>query len=115
MPDSESAAPAPKSTHLGALWEKTTGHPAGLSTLFFTEMWERASYYGMRALLVLFMTKAVVDGGMGMDDKTAGIIYGAAGIDSATDGARGFDHGTFVPMKLAYPEADVPVQLTLDP
>ena len=76
MPDSESAAPAPKSTHLGALWEKTTGHPAGLSTLFFTEMWERASYYGMRALLVLFMTKAVVDGGMGMDDKTAGIIYG---------------------------------------
>ncbi|MFT4590071.1 MAG: POT family proton-dependent oligopeptide transporter [Candidatus Binatia bacterium] len=76
MPDSESASPTARPTYLGGLWEKTTGHPAGLSTLFFTEMWERASYYGMRALLVLFMTKAVVDGGMGMDDKTAGIIYG---------------------------------------
>ena len=32
------------------------GHPRGLSTLFFTEMWERFSYYGMRALLILFMT-----------------------------------------------------------
>ena len=35
------------------------GHPRGLSTLFFTEMWERFSYYGMRALLILFMTDAV--------------------------------------------------------
>ena len=34
------------------------GHPRGLSTLFFTEMWERFSYYGMRAILVLFMTAA---------------------------------------------------------
>ncbi|WP_157359748.1 peptide MFS transporter [Algoriphagus mannitolivorans] len=45
-------------------------------TLFFTEMWERFSYYGMRALLILFMTKAVVDGGLGFDDKTAGAVYG---------------------------------------
>ncbi|WP_420915592.1 peptide MFS transporter [Algoriphagus confluentis] len=45
-------------------------------TLFFTEMWERFSYYGMRALLILFMTKAIVDGGLGFDDKTAGAIYG---------------------------------------
>ncbi|NNM34083.1 MAG: MFS transporter, partial [Gemmatimonadetes bacterium] len=36
------------------------GHPRGLATLFFTEMWERFSYYGMRALLVLFMTEATV-------------------------------------------------------
>jgi proton-dependent oligopeptide transporter, POT family len=54
----------------------TTGHPRGLYTLFFTEMWERFSYYGMRALLVLFMTDAVVHGGMGMTDKVATAIYG---------------------------------------
>ena len=54
------------------------GHPRGLSTLFFTEMWERASYYGMRALLILFMTAAVTGAnpGMGLDVTTAGAIYG---------------------------------------
>ncbi len=52
------------------------GHPRGLSTLFFTEMWERFSYYGMRALLVLFMTNAIATGGMGLDDVTATAIYG---------------------------------------
>lgn len=52
------------------------GHPRGLMTLFFTEMWERFSYYGMRALLILFMTTAVIDGGLGFDDKTSGAIYG---------------------------------------
>jgi len=40
------------------------GHPRGLATLFFTEMWERFSYYGMRALLILFMTAAVDRGGL---------------------------------------------------
>jgi len=50
-------------------------HPRGLYTLFLTEMWERFSYYGMRALLVLFMVDAV-RGGMGIDDKTATAIYG---------------------------------------
>lgn len=53
------------------------GHPAGLSTLFFTEMWERFSYYGMRALLILFMTAAVSEGGLGFDVSKAGAIYGA--------------------------------------
>ncbi len=52
------------------------GHPRGLSTLFFTEMWERFSYYGMRAILVLFMTNAVATGGMGLDDVTATAVYG---------------------------------------
>src|SRR5690625_6266760 len=52
------------------------GHPAGLGTLFFTEMWERFSYYGMRALLVLFMVAAIAEGGLGFDDKTAAAIYG---------------------------------------
>jgi len=50
-------------------------HPRGLSTLFFTEMWERFSYYGMRALLVLFMVDAV-RGGLGLNDKMATAIYG---------------------------------------
>jgi len=52
------------------------GHPRGLATLFFTEMWERLSYYGMRALLVLFMTDQVMNGGMALDDATATAIYG---------------------------------------
>lgn len=51
-------------------------HPRGLYTLFFTEMWERASYYGMRALLVLYFAAPVASGGMGLDDKTAAAIYG---------------------------------------
>lgn len=50
-------------------------HPVGLYTLFFTEMWERLSYYGMRALLVLFMVDSA-RGGMGLSDKTAASIYG---------------------------------------
>jgi POT family proton-dependent oligopeptide transporter len=52
------------------------GHPRGLSTLFFTEMWERFSYYGMRALLILFMTAAPASGGLGFDTGTAGAVYG---------------------------------------
>src|SRR5262245_9222752 len=52
------------------------GHPRGLTTLFFTEMWERFSYYGMRALLILYMTTAVTGGGLGFDTKTAASIYG---------------------------------------
>jgi len=52
------------------------GHPRGLSTLFFTEYWERFSYYGMRALLILFMTATVADGGLGLDTATAAAIYG---------------------------------------
>src|SRR5262245_36444146 len=51
-------------------------HPRGMVTLFFTEMWERFSYYGMRALLVLFMVDQMQHGGMGLDDKTAAAIYG---------------------------------------
>ena len=57
--------------------EKTFfGHPKGLATLFFTEMWERFSYYGMRALLVLFMTTPLAEGGLSFSGETTGAIYG---------------------------------------
>jgi proton-dependent oligopeptide transporter, POT family len=52
------------------------GHPRGLSTLFFTEMWERFSYYGMRAILILFMTTPAINGGLGFDVAAAGAVYG---------------------------------------
>ena len=53
------------------------GQPAGLTTLFFTEMWERFSYYGMRGLLLLFMKTPVADGGLGFAIPKAAAIYGA--------------------------------------
>jgi POT family proton-dependent oligopeptide transporter len=52
------------------------GQPRGLATLFFTEMWERFTYYGMRAILTLFMVSAAADGGLGIEDKAASSIYG---------------------------------------
>ena len=52
------------------------GHPMGLSTLFVTEMWERFSYYGMRAILILFMTTKATQEGLGLDTATAGAVYG---------------------------------------
>ena len=52
------------------------GHPRGLATLFFTEMWERFSYYGIRPLLVLFMTAALARGGFGFERSTASAIVG---------------------------------------
>ena len=67
------------------------GHPRGLATLFFTEMWERFSYYGMRAILVLYMVAAPANGGLGFDtarrrlstvftrDRCTGCRFRAAG------------------------------------
>lgn len=52
------------------------GHPRGLSTLFFTELWERFSYYGMRSILILYMTSAAAQGGLGFSVKDAASIYG---------------------------------------
>src|SRR2546428_6620408 len=52
------------------------GHPRGLSTLFFTEMWERFSYYGMRAFLILYMVAPATSGGLGFADSDAASIYG---------------------------------------
>lgn len=64
----DSAATAPQTGFFG--------HPKGLATLFFTEMWERLSYYGMRAILVLYMTTELAKGGLEWDTKTAAAIYG---------------------------------------
>ena len=52
------------------------GHPIGLSTLFITEMWERFSFYGIRPLLILYMTAAVMSGGFGMERTEASAIVG---------------------------------------
>lgn len=55
------------------------GHPRGLSTLFMTEMWERFSYYGLRPLLVLFMSAALMNGGFGFERAQASAIVGIYG------------------------------------
>ncbi|MEO8622522.1 MAG: peptide MFS transporter [bacterium] len=52
------------------------GHPGGLATLFFTEMWERFSYYGIRPLLILFMTAALGSGGFAFTRENAAAIVG---------------------------------------
>ena len=64
----------------------TSKHPIGLRTLFFTEMWERMSYYGMRGILVLFMTASISDGGLDFNNSSASAIYGiyAASVYLAT-------------------------------
>jgi POT family proton-dependent oligopeptide transporter len=54
---------------------KVLDHPSGLFVLFFTEMWERFSYYGMRALLVLFLTASLLDGGYGWERADALQLY----------------------------------------
>lgn len=56
--------------------ETLFGHPVGLFLLFFTELWERFSYYGMRGILMLYLTKTMIEGGIGFDESFAGLIYG---------------------------------------
>jgi POT family proton-dependent oligopeptide transporter len=67
-PESSVTAPAPE-----ASW---AGHPRGLATLFLTEMWERFSYYGMRAFLILYMTAPLAAGGLGFGVRDAASVYG---------------------------------------
>ena len=66
----DSAAPTAPIHERGAF-----GHPRGLMTLFNTELWERFSYYGMRAFLILYMTDAA-RGGLGLETEISGAIYG---------------------------------------
>ena len=56
------------------------GHPTGLPILFFTEMWERFSFYGMRSILALFLTASVAQGGWGWDAQNAQMFYGLYGL-----------------------------------
>ena len=52
------------------------GHPRGLATLFFTEMWERFTYYGIQSILILFLVTASGRGGLGFDDQSASAVWG---------------------------------------
>jgi proton-dependent oligopeptide transporter, POT family len=70
------AHPASPSIPTTASDTRFFGHPVGLSTLFFTELWERFSYYGMRAILILFMVAPLSRGGLGFPASKAGAIYG---------------------------------------
>src|SRR5688572_33142781 len=65
-----------KWVYAGRVSETFFGHPRGLSTLFFTEMWERFSFYGLRPLLILFMTAALTEGGFGFERGEASAIVG---------------------------------------
>ena len=60
-----------------ALVTEARKHPRGLTTLFFTELWERFSYYGMRSILILYTTAAVADGGLAFDKPHATSLYGS--------------------------------------
>jgi POT family proton-dependent oligopeptide transporter len=72
----ELATPEPVPTEIMEDRSGVFGHPKGLSTLFFTELWERFSYYGMRALLVLYMTAPAERGGLGFGIPEATSLYG---------------------------------------
>jgi len=65
------ATPLTDNPHPATMAGGFFGHPRGLSTLFFTEMWERFSYYGMRAFLILYMVHV-----LGFSDRHAGSLYG---------------------------------------
>lgn len=67
---------SPARRHGVLAWLGLAGHPRGLGVLFFAELWERFSYYGMRALLVLFMVAPATEGGLGMTAAEAALVYG---------------------------------------
>jgi POT family proton-dependent oligopeptide transporter len=72
-----SVTPPPSSPSADATTDSAFfGHPSGLSTLFFTEMWERFSYYGMRAFLLYYMVAPTSQGGLGFSDADGTSIYG---------------------------------------
>ena len=60
----------------GVVGRTVLGQPVGLATLFLTEMWERFTYYGIQAVLILFMVATASRGGLGLDDKTSSSIFG---------------------------------------
>src|SRR4051812_34549434 len=74
---SSSFVPAPIETEPATLLDTSGigGHPRGLTTLFFTEMWEGFSYYGMRAILILYMTPSLAGGGLEFFKKKTGLVF----------------------------------------
>jgi POT family proton-dependent oligopeptide transporter len=72
MSSTSSPPPAPVAHDSSGIF----GQPRGLTNLFFTELWERFGYYGMRALLTLFMVAPIAKGGLEFSTRTAGIVYG---------------------------------------
>lgn len=75
LPPARETSPVPPTAH-----PTLFGHPRPLFTLFTTEMWERFSFYGMRALLSVFISTPIVLGGLGHTEKTAALIYGTYGM-----------------------------------
>jgi len=73
---SEAAITAPTPVVAAKRESIFAGHPKGLGPLFFTELWERFSYYGMRAILIFYLTAAAAEGGLGWDVKNASAIWG---------------------------------------
>ncbi|MGH8317134.1 MAG: peptide MFS transporter [Steroidobacteraceae bacterium] len=76
LPDAGAPNTEPSATAPAAAEPTLFGHPRGLATLFFTEMWERFTYYGIQSLLILFLVAASGRGGLGFSDKTASDIWG---------------------------------------
>ena len=76
MPNDRPRQPKTRSTAIKAKTRGFAGQPPGLATLFFTELWERFSYYGMRALLALFIVAPAAGGGLGLTTLEAARIYG---------------------------------------
>ncbi|MFD2611765.1 peptide MFS transporter [Paenibacillus gansuensis] len=82
--------------------QQDTKHPPGLYLLFFTELWERFSFYGMRALLTLYLTTALISGGLGYNEATALSIYGLyTGATYFTPMAGGYLSDRFLGRRLA--------------
>ncbi|HUA22694.1 MAG TPA: oligopeptide:H+ symporter [Steroidobacteraceae bacterium] len=71
-----SASPDAQASTAAATQRTFFGHPRGLATLFFTEMWERFTYYGIQSILILFLVAASGRGGLGFDDQSASAIWG---------------------------------------
>ncbi len=76
LPTEHGAAAGGDGTAAVAAGTQRFGHPRGLATLFFTELWERFSYYGMRGILILFMAAPLVEGGLAFNDAKSAAIYG---------------------------------------
>lgn len=91
-----------KNQQLGQSPNKNKRHPAGLYLLFATEAWERFSYYGMRAILILYLTTSLLGGGLGIENATALSIYGLfTGAVYFTPMIGGWITDNYIPRRIA--------------